>query len=221
MALAANALTTIATVKDELAVTSAADDSYIERLINVYSGIIEQLCDRKFGRAVDWTEKKPAEGATHLVLERTPIEGIKSITYYGATIDPSVYEIDDATAGLVRFINSTYEANLGARNTTVDSLPGTSRLFYLVTYTGGYVLPKDEAAAVGETPAVVRTLPYDLEQACILGAVSAYRKRGRDRTVQSESLLGYSVTFARGGAGGDSLPIEAMAILQSYQRVIV
>jgi hypothetical protein len=48
MALASNALTTLATVKDELGISDTSQDDRLGRLINVVSDAIEHYCGRLF-----------------------------------------------------------------------------------------------------------------------------------------------------------------------------
>lgn len=65
----------------------------------------------------------------------------------------------------------------------------------------------------GWVPATPRTLPSDIEQACIDAAVTLYRRRGQDLDIRSESLLGASLSYATRG----TLPPSAMATLSAYR----
>jgi hypothetical protein len=221
VALSAHALTTVQAVKDELSLGAAphADDDFLARKINVYSRAIERHCARHFEREAIVGEKHHAEGGLHLVLERRPIVSVAAVSFDGAALTAVAdYEIEDAEAGLLRIIHATINYAMAARNITGDALPGTSRKLYAVSYTGGWVLPKDDGTG---NPAAVRDLPEDVEEACILAVVTAYAKKGRDRTVQAESLLSHSVTYAGGVSGLDALPPESAKLLEPYRRIIV
>lgn len=210
MALEANALTTWATLKGELGLTDDTQQAFGERIINSASGAIERFCSRSFGYSATITEKLVPPPGQRLVLPRAPIVAIASVTLYGTALTAdtdSGYLIESASAGILfrRYGWSPWDI---IREGVADQpVPGTARPDALVVvYGGGWVLPSQQGT---------RTLPYDVEEACLVTAVSLYRKRGRDRDVASEALGGWSATY-RGTAAG--LPDDAAAILEPYRR---
>jgi hypothetical protein len=211
MALTAHALTTLQAVKDELGITSNADDSLLERRINAVSALIERLCGRHFetGSVV---ETFPAEGQVRFALARTPVTSITSVSYDGTVLDAGNYSLEDGEAGLLRMIYAAVRSQLLAAGVAMDMLPGTARRLYSVTYVGGYVMP---AASSG------RNLPEDLEEACIIAVVTSFRKKGRDQSIQQEALGDWSATYAGGVSGADPLPPAAMKMIEPYRRIIV
>lgn len=219
MALSAHALTTVDAVKLELGLPTGvvhADDGYFESRVNIYSGLIERYCHRHFERSTIAAERHVADGQMMLALERSPLVTLTSISFDGTAVDSTTYEIADSEAGLVRMIYDAYDTSNIARNVGGDPLPGTGRKLYTVAYTGGYVLPKDDGVGV---PPAVRDLPYELEEACVLAVVTAYRGRGRDRALISERLLSWSGTYAEPTTGGSGLPPEVEAKLVLFRRI--
>lgn len=212
MALSAHALTTVATVKDELAITVSTYDSYLERLVNVYSEAIENFCGRHFEQGTGIVEKVAGHFGMYLIVDRTPLTSISSITFNGSTIDSTSYEIDGAgSSGKIRLLGGAFSTAPILPNIMNDIRPGDERKLYTVTYTGGYVLP-----GTGQT------LPYDLEQACVLACATAYRARGRDRSITSESLLSASVAYAdiSGSDNPSALPADVQGMLLPYRKMV-
>jgi len=207
MGVAANALTALATVKTELGISASTDDAYLERLINAASDFIERYCSRQFQRA-SVTEKVQGYGDSFLRLGRRPIDTAVAITITldGAAVDSISYEVHDAEAGLLIGKSGWADTTSLFEGPAWDGHAGSERKLYSVTYTGGYVLPGD-----GGT----RTLPYDLEDACVGLVVSRYRSRGQDQRIKSESLLSYSVTF-----GEAEIPAPILAVLDRHKTLV-
>ena len=87
----------------------------------------------------------------------------------------------------------------------------------LVTYTGGYVTPSDEVAASAGPPvveAVLRTLPWDLEEAVIV-AVSILWK-WRLGGYANDVLPDRNTAIGRGMGG--ILPDVVLPMLDTYRR---
>lgn len=229
MSLPANALTTVAMVCAELSLdvptSGSATEADLERRIAVASDAIERYCARAFGRVVAYVERVPGFGTDALFLSRVPVLSVSAVTYDGDVIPPECYESPpsgaDSEAGLLRNVDAdapvwAWTARCGAWG---GKQAGTERRAYAVTYTAGYVLPKD---GTDDEP---RTLPYDVEHACILTVVSDYQMKGRDQSIVSESVLSASVTYAGsqvnsaiGRGTGGIIPDAAATLLQPYRR---
>ena len=182
LALASNALTTVAALLADMGITDTSDKP--ATAINIVSDFIAHYCGRTFGRATVTSEKHAGTGTRILMVDVRPIVTLTSIAYLGTAIDTAGYEIHDADAGMIMRLYDTWGADY-------DS-PIDARKEWAVTYVGGYVLPKDESAT---PPAVVRTLPWDLENAAKRLAASVYQGMARDGNIISESLNGYSVQY--------------------------
>jgi hypothetical protein len=216
MALASNALTTTATLADELGITPAAGDvARLERYINQASEAIERFLGRKLQKTTR-TEKLAPSGTLRLVLANTPLSSITSIVEDGTTVDSDDYAIEDAEAGIV-VADEVWGSNDLVHGIAQDAVRGTGKRDIVVTYIGGYVLPND-----GGT----RDLPHDIEAACLITAASLYRARGADRRIASEAVGDASVTYggvntAIGRGAGGIIPDEAAVLLQAYRRVVM
>lgn len=271
MPLQPNALTTVAQVQARRNM-SGISATEAERLIAVMSEAIEQECQRRFSYATV-TERLPSLGSQVILLERTPLVSITSITLDGALLDASEYEVDDDAAGKVYrergwpWLAQTIDTAGGPAR-----LPGTERKVISAVYSGGYV-PQGtawsgaatflggsfvrpststtgnvfQAAATGTTHATVeptwaavaigatvtdgsitwknvgpRTLPYDLEQACLDGVVSLYDEDGRNKNVTGEAVGDASVQYSGRnpaiGREGSIIPDSALVVLAKYRR---
>src|SRR4051812_21738727 len=102
-ALKANALVTLADALDELGLTSDAGvvDRRVTRYINAASQAIESYCTRKFYREILTAERYPAAGGPRLVLNRTPVLTLTSITIDSTVFDATDYTLEDVNSGVV------------------------------------------------------------------------------------------------------------------------
>ena len=204
MALPANALTSLQTVKDELGIGAGDNsvDAKLERLVGVASNAIEKFCNRKFARQTETNARVAGYGTPRLTLDRTPIVSITSISLDNETVDPSEYYVEDADIGWVHRQDSSWEWTQPAGGER-GYVPEERR--YLVTYVGGYYLPWDEAHT--------RDLPYEIEEACLIAVVSRFRASGKHANAQAE-------TQESGGTPwfDMTLPVSARQLLEPYRR---
>lgn len=208
MALSAQALTILTTLKQELGISTSTDDTYLEQLINAYSDAVIAYCGRSFHYSAAVVDTLPGHVSMFLNVKRPPIASITSISFNGSAIDSANFEIHDAGAGLIRFHGGVIWTAASVPNIERDQSPGSERNLYTVTYAGGYVTPQQ---------AGTRSLPYDIEQAVIMACTAAYRNRGADPSIKSESLLSASVAYSE----GDSyigLSNSIKALLAPYAR---
>jgi hypothetical protein len=223
MALPENALTTVEALAYELGVEApmGAALAYFERTIAVASGAIERYCNRQFARATV-TERVRGYGTQFLMVSRTPVLSISSITLNGEE-QGYVAWADDCEAGLIRACSGGLweDTSLLQSSPSPEGLPGTEAPDYAVVYVGGYVLPND---ATEDSP---RTLPPELENACLQTCVSLYRQKGRDQSIVSESLMSASVTYAgstvnsgSGRGAGGVIPDAVLPQLAPFKRLV-
>lgn len=219
--LTSHALTTLDALKDELGISVSTFDDTLKRYINAVSRRISEYCGRTFYFEEAIEEYQPGHGGTALLVDRPPIVTIDSITYDGSTVESSSYTSrdQDKKAGLIyREYGWIWTAKIAAAGVVDDRLPGTEEREYLVTYDGGYVTPKQ----VDDDGSLTRTLPEDLEDACILACTMRYLQKGQNLNVKSEKSLSYSVAYGgsgnKAGDGQSSLPAEVRAMLAPYVR---
>lgn len=217
VALTDHALTTLATVKEELGVSGSGDDDFLNRAINAASDAIRRYCDRIFYYEEDIEESVRGFGQTRLIVSRTPIVGtISSITYEGTALDTTTYSVEDANAGIIyREYGFNWTAQLGG-GALGEGLPGTEKSSYVVTYTGGYYTPKQYDDDSGED----RSLPWDLEDACIQLVTARYRAKGRDPRINQERLKSWQANYGTMTTDRThQIPMAIRAILNPYKRI--
>jgi uncharacterized phiE125 gp8 family phage protein len=209
VALAANALTTLATAKAELGLTGTAEnDSVLERLINTASDAAERYCRRSFTRATVTSERVKGYGGPRLMVARTPVVSVTSVIINGSTVDATSYYLESPEAGtLYRDAGWDWTALADAGLVVQDAVPGTEEGLYLVTYVGGYQAPNQ-----GGT----RTLPYDLEQAVLDTVTQLWRNRGKYSSLQTETESQEDATWR-----GFVIPGPARHVLNLYRRISV
>lgn len=195
MSLSEHALTTLKTLKSELLIPEAesSHDATLIRIINGASDAIRRYCRRDFCRATV-TERVRGSGRQTLLLSRTPIVDIESVL-----MDDQAVMSYEVQAGPGMLIN-TYGA--WPENATIT-----------IAYTAGYVTPK-QAADSSDT--LVRDLPHDVEEACIITAVTRYQYLGQPADAQILQLEQIRVHFVEGGRSG--IPQAAQALLEPYVR---
>ncbi len=215
MALAANALTETGIVRDELGINDLSQDSRIDRLINFVSQEMEDDCGRIFGQGVGIVELQKGFGSTILILTRPPLTTITEVKIDDLVLDATSYSIDDPKAGFVRRSDGSIWPWTALRrgDITRDRLPGSEEKAIQVTYTGGWILPKD---SLPEAP--TRTLPHDIEGAVIDEIVSRFRQKGRDTRVTSEKALSESISWAKPEKGGKSYTPSFQRVINKYMR---
>jgi len=222
VALNSNALTTLDNVKSELGITGTDDDAYLERQINVVSNAIEKFLNRRLGYQAGKIEKVKGYGGSRIRLSLVPLISVDDVTFINsdgvlATLDVANVEIENE--GLEGFLyyrlGWPWTAPRPFGTIARDPLPGHEESSIQVTYDGGYVLPNDGPAV---SPQI--DLPSDIEQAAILAVSSAYLRKGEDRTVKSERLMSYSVTYQDGGSvSGSPFSADVTAMLAPYKFI--
>jgi hypothetical protein len=212
--LASNALTTLAAVNDELALTSdsgGAQDQRVERYINEASAAFASFCGRVFEHDDAIVENVKSRGSHVLRVTRRPLVEVTSIVIDDAEVDPEDFVSDEA-AGTIYRATPWPDTAVRERTITQGRRPGSedaSRI--VVTYAGGFLTPAQVAVGgvyAGET----RTLPYDLEGACIRMAASRWRRRGTDVAVATENGQNAGRSFHAG-----PFPPEVLAVLAAYR----
>lgn len=205
MALTDAALTTLANVKTALGISGSSEDTRLERIIEAASALAANYCSRVFEVPITddalgtLTEKQAGVGTPFLILNRPPIDEDQSIAVSidGVTESTSNYEVHDAKGGVLYHKVGTWlitaPAAWGISRPPAFNFP---RKLISITYRGGYVTPTQAT-----TYSLTRDLPYDLEQAAIMLAVSIYNSEGRDQTISNESLMSYSVSYGAVGVG--------------------
>jgi hypothetical protein len=212
MALAANVLTTLQAVKDELGISVGTYDALLTQYINAASGFVESYACRKFYWEENIVEKRQGYGTRFMVLDRKPIVGTPTITYLGTAVSTDYYEVHDADAGILFMLDNWWHTTGLVGGITEDPWSGQERRSYTVTYDAGYVTPQQ----VIDDGTLTRSLPYDLEQVVIQMVVNRYAAKGKPSGLRSEKLLSWSAEYNQ-----DTLPLHITSVLDSYRRVCI
>lgn len=223
MALPDTSLVNVATIEDELGISTGTETARLERYIQSATALLEGAAGRVFSRTTNISEKYAGRRSPYLILDRAPINDITSVSFLGSPISSTRYVIHDADTGTVFYINGTWERSepLVHRDISHTIAPGNERKDYTVVYDAGwYTQPADD----NSSGVNARALPYDIEQAAIAVVAAIYRQRGRDPSVVQESLLGSSQTWASMSMDDSDSWLKAHApiawgIMQKYRRI--
>lgn len=155
--LAENALTTLKRMKLMLGLPDDGDertDEVVTLLINRASAWVERQVGRHLGRK-DYLQWYDADGQQELVTEEYPIISVAYVKEAGTLVDPGSYDYSRTGKAGVIYRDSGWLKAGYRRGLAYDMV--APRRAIEVSYTAGYVLPKD---ATEEDP---QTLPADLE----------------------------------------------------------
>lgn len=178
-------LTTVERIKVELGLSSGDDDLLIESYIEQMSAQIASFTGRTFAKE-QVKETMGASGVPEILLSLTPIVSVEGITFDGVAVtDFSI--LNDKAGILFREVGWT---DTSIPWNTFDSHPSPyKRPDWEFTYTGGYVLPN------WQTVLDPRTLPFDLERACIDMIKILYKGKSLDSSVKRYRVGDTDVSF--------------------------
>lgn len=215
LVLAQNALTTLERLKAALNITTVPtlhENDNLIGLINSASGFMEEATRRVLWRDTAIVENVAGFGWFSLIMSRTPINALTSITKDGETVSLTDVKIEDPKAGLISRTGGWENTAQVARDISKGPLPGTEETLFAVTYDGGYYT-RPQTDASGSLTDTDITLPWDLEDACIELVRNFPRRTGRDSSVKSERLLSWSASYVQTFA-----PQAVMDVLQFHRR---
>lgn len=228
MALSPRALTTLATVKSELDITGPGSDARLERMIEAIS---EAMSREAGGRIFQYqpaaVHKIAGYGYPRLIVPCAPLLSVEEVSLIDSdgtiihTYAPDDYSIESIENGFIRNDgNWAHTAPIGP-GIMDRPLDGAERLGFKVTYECGWVTPQQAE----DDNDLTRTLPFELEEACIQSTGIWFRNAQRDPTIQSQTTErqttvygGFSVSASEKRAG--TLTLEAQAIARRYRREV-
>ncbi len=176
-----------------LANDDTSQDAALEPLIDQASAAIVAFIGQPLARATYRETVYSRLASDSMMLARFPVVSIASVGIDGADIDADGYRVDQAT-GILH------------RRTPTRCGPFWPAGETVITYTAGYELPDD--------------LPADIQRAAILMLRQSHTAAGRDPLLRSEETDGVA-SFSYFAAGAAAVPLEAQALLSSYQTVAV
>ena len=198
-------LTAIETVKSELQLTDSADDAVLGDLIRQASWTVSSHCRRVFAQETvreTYDRFFAIPCRRPILLTRTPVVQVISVTEDDHVLNPSDYAADRETGELHRMWGG-YPVDWWPCRLTID-------------YIGGYSL--------------LAELPHDVERCCIDLVKRYYYARSRDPSLRSEQILdvinsSYFGSSANGGAvagagfPSDGLPSDIAGRLLPYRNL--
>jgi hypothetical protein len=194
--LAAHALTTVAAVEDVVG-DGVFPPARIEQQIHAVTARFERYCGRRFAVA-EHTQRLPGTGRWFLCLRHYPILSVANVEIDGQAITD--YQMtDEAVQGLLYRAATWPVRRARHADLTWDPDSNSDAPNIRVTYQAGYILS-------GEG----RTLPHDLEQACI--DLVVHRLLHPVQGLQQERTPGGHTTVWHEG-----LPPEIRSVLASYR----
>lgn len=228
MALTLTALTTLAKVKTALRITVSTYDTQLEDAINVASEMISgYLTGQRSGLHYleDIEETVPGHGTTEITVSRLPCWAVVSIAQSGSVIDASDYALqtaDDKRAGVITSQGGwRWQPMVDGGGISRRAVVGHDLADIVVTYDGGWVTPAQSLPSPNTNS--VETLPAVIDMACVRTACWLYGRAGSDPTVQSESLMSYSVSYGSAADQvdpGSGLPLAVAAMLGPYRMLV-
>jgi hypothetical protein len=211
-------LTQLSTLKRELSLEDDdSNDPYLSDLIDQATAFIESYTERVWAReTVIETKGSLHPRAPWMVLERTPILSITQVALSGSTVSSTTYTIEDPDAGLV-FREDGWTVTQIYDFAITRTPTNWTRKEWSFTYVGGYVTP-----CMGSSEGV-RTLPFDVERACIDLCKWRFNQKGdfnpavkRQRTADASEEY-----FGSMDDGGTFMPPSVKTILDRYRKMYV
>lgn len=199
MPLVAHALTQVSAVETVVGAGTFTAER-IEQQINAVTDRFERYCTRRFQKSTH-TEVIPGNGRWLLPLRNYPILSVDSVQIDGSAITD--YDLTDKAINGLLYRLTTWPASLARHpDLTGDPDVNSAKPNIRVVYEAGYELTGGN-----------RTLPYDLEQACI-DLVVCRLLHPVPGVQQERTAGGHSTTWR------DDLPPEILAVINSYRGSI-
>lgn len=203
MALNSWALTTVARFKAFIKKTDVADDTLLERIIDIATDIIERYCDRRFLETTYTDEYRDGTGWNQIMVKNYPINTREAFQLderdtdtneaQWSSVDTQLYHID-YDAGLIELV--------GHRFTEVPRK-------YKISYTAGYAFDNTTPGTTLEALGI-----GDLEFACWKIVNNIFNDASSAGGITSESIGNYSVSYG----GYTYISPEIKMILDKYKR---
>jgi len=204
--------TELATVKREMDVSpdDPAEDKQLFDLIQQATDFIVRYTGRRFVKQ-SYTETVGSRGTPNIVLQNVPVVSITGVEYRGSTVSSTSYEIEDADAGIV--FNKVGWTDTQVKRLGIGLTPTRFRhKDWSISYQAGYVAPGSTDGA--------RTLPHDVERACIDLVKMWYYQRSDDPSVRYEKTGDAAqMKFDKGDITTLGIPPSVVRILEKYRQL--
>ena len=212
-------LTTVDALKGFLGIATTSEDAQLEDAILAATDAVQTYVGYPLLRQ-RYVETLKGFGSLRLMVSNTPVRDIGSIMVGTQLVSPSEYEIENAGAGFIsRELGWPWTGGV-EWDLTSHVVPNSETRRFSVDYEAGFILTTGSWETAGFlTVGAGRTLPKDLERACLESAKSLYLARKRDGTIQSKRVGDLAVTYRLRGDVPTHFPEEALGILERYRRI--
>jgi len=190
----------------EISLSDTSKDSILDALIAAASDEIQR--EFQFLCRQTYRETLPGYGSTRLMLSRTPIVSVSSVTHNSEPITDYVIE-NKETGFLYRRLGWCWTASLGWKITGYV-IPNSEDPQYQVEYVAGF-LAADKPDS--DMPAEIQRSATDTVKEWFLTL-----KRAAD--VQSKSVGDLSITYFTGNGAKMAVPPRAMSRLEKWRRLV-
>lgn len=223
MSLQSFALTTVAAVN--AAASTGASDARIEQLIHAVSQRLAGYVGVEGFGYIQFTTDAPDEyqgdGRHHLLLRVFPVLSVQEVKIGGSAVTDYTLPTHLKRLGIL-YRQATWPISAPVRGALLDDpdlTPGSLGYNVTVAFKGGYILPQFDAVtnATHNPDGAARTLPYDLEEACINEVIRRILRPFPELTME-RTPGGHSMTWSPGEAG-KGLSTDTRATLDGYKRV--
>lgn len=215
-------LTTLEALKAILRTTSTGTDDLLSSYISRASNAVQEYLGYPIYRQV-YRETVAAYGDNQLMLSRTPVLAIESITDSdGNQLESTGYNIEDQDAGLVWRDEGFPWSAAVMFELDPRPVPGSEKREYVAVYEAGYTLTCATSTGGYVTATTGRTIPEWAELATLETAKSWFKRSAADGAVQSKRIGDLSISYGNASAGQAlfELPSTAIALLRSHARSV-
>lgn len=195
-------LLTVERAKRHLGITASTDDTFLRELIAEISVDLREIAGQAWTREIV-DESLVGTGDQTIMVDRTPINAITSITVDGGVLATTDYSVRNPGAGIIyRKAGWPLPGGVLRHPLSRDPVIGSGDANIVVRYDGGYTLP----SFTGDT---TPDLPGRVTRAALLLLGARWSGTDpRERGVKSEKIGDYAATY------GGSVMDDVAAVLE-------
>lgn len=199
-----SALMSVDAYKAAAKITTTSDDSMLQSLLDRATALIEGYIGYPLRRQV-YEETIAGYGSNDLIVSRTPLLAIESLSLSTNVIASTGYFIENERAGFIH-CDLGWPWSPGMHiDLTLTPIPRTEAKTYTAIYEAGYCINGSTADGWLTTGYPV---PSEVEAAMTMTVDFLSKSAGRDPSITSKTIGDLSISYAgrRGFSGQDGVP---------------